>query len=150
MSGSGDTVILYPTSLEEACSFKEKHPEAIIKSACLSAFLLDFNSVNSAYIIDLKDINELNFFMEDHGYWFIGTSYPEEELSASIKNRIPDLESITLQSHDNQRETFRTWLINHKASLHHETANGMKVIPVDDLTKEVMISGIACMISIPK
>ncbi|MHC1705985.1 MAG: hypothetical protein AB9842_00545 [Bacteroidales bacterium] len=147
--------VFYPANIQEALSIQNNHPEGFCLSTFSSLPGSTIETQENSIIIDLSQTDELNFFVEDHSWWFMGAALPSTELEGIAMERIPEFGSILLGHEFPAVESALQWLTRQNARVHLATGLGMNVImlPEDiNLLSEYMAGkhGIPCMISIPK
>lgn len=155
MQRPDNAILLYPNSLEEAIAVWNSHPEAKIISTVSYLLGQTALSANDKVIIDLSKADDLNFFMEDHGFWFIGASLPLEELTRVIRERIPGFPVTSSGQNSLPIEISHEWHRRRHCRVHIGKSTGIDIVtlPVDlDHWNEAtaLRSGVPCMISIPK
>jgi|GEM_PF-6512013 hypothetical protein len=151
-----DQTVFFPASLDEATAYSLSHPEAgIICVFSLLSGLTDTSSSPDKVFLDLAGVDELNFFYEDHGWWFLGAALTEQELLEISRERLPELYNLLSNSDRSRNEPLIQWFIRHHCRIHVSDQGVMKILECQhESDLRTLVSGggsrIPCMISIPK
>jgi len=92
---SGDQVYLKPFTLEEALNFKAEFPHSkIIAGSTDLAVALNKKKAHYQQVIDISDINELQFCFEDHSNYYMGAGTSLEDIKSFCEDRLPSFAEI--------------------------------------------------------